>query len=123
MGGAGARYRNVDMSSRMEGASPHRLVQILFEELIKAIDTMLAAQRLGEAAKRSERQSRALSILHALETSLDFDKGGEIAANLATIYREARRLITLGGRESHPAPVEQARAMLAEIAGAWDDIR
>jgi flagellar protein FliS len=123
MGGAGARYRNVDMSSRMEGASPHRLVQILFEELIKATDTMLAAQRLGEAAKRSERQSRALSILHALETSLDFDKGGEIAANLATIYREARRLITLGGREGHPAPVEQARAMLAEIAGAWDDIR
>lgn|SRR5687767_4057842 len=123
LGGAGARYRSVDMASRLEGASPHRLVQVLFEELLKAIDTMLAAQRMGEAAKRSERQSRALSILHALETSLDFEKGGEIATNLASLYREARRLITLGGREGHHAPIEQARAMLADIAGAWDDIR
>lgn len=123
MGGAGARYRSVDVASRLEGASPHRLVQVLFEELLKAIDTMLAAQRMGQAARRSERQSRALSILHALETSLDFENGGEIAANLASIYREARRLITAGGRDGQPAPVEQARAILAEIAGAWDEIR
>lgn len=121
-GGAGARYRNVDMSSRLEGASPHRLVAILFEELLRTIETAQAADRQGDRGKRAERQARALSILHALEASLDFEMGGEIAISLSSIYREARRLISVGGRESQPAMIEQARAMLADIASAWDDI-
>lgn len=121
-GGAGARYRTVDMSSRLEGASPHRLVAILFEELLRAIETAQAADRQGDRGKRAERQARALSILHALEGSLDFEKGGEIATSLSSIYREGRRLISEGGRESRPELVEQARAMLAEIAGAWESI-
>jgi flagellar protein FliS len=120
--GAGARYRNIDMSSRLEGASPHRLVAILFEELIRAIETAQAADRQGDRGKRAERQARALSILHALEASLDFEKGGEIAASLSSIYREARRLISLGARDAQPALVEQARAMLADIASAWESI-
>lgn len=121
-GGAGARYRNVDMSSRLEGASPHRLVAILFEELLRAIETAQAADRQGDRGKRAERQARALSILHALEASLDFEKGGEIATSLSSIYREARRLISAGARDAQPALMEQARAMLADIAGAWDSI-
>lgn len=121
-GGAGARYRTIDMSSRLEGASPHRLVAILFEELLRAIEAAQAAARKGDRGKRAERQARALSILHALEASLDFQKGGEIATSLASIYREARRLIALGSSENRPEPVEQARAMLAEIASAWESI-
>jgi flagellar protein FliS len=121
-GGAGARYRNIDMSSRLEGASPHRLVAILFEELLRAIETAQAADRQGDRGKRAERQSRALSILHALEASLDFQTGGEIAVSLSSIYREARRLIGVGGREAQPAMIEQARAMLADIASAWNEI-
>ena len=114
-GGAGARYRTIDMSSRLEGASPHRLVAILFEELLRAIETAQAAERRGDRGKRAERQGRAVSILHALEASLDFERGGEIAASLSSIYREARRLLA-------DDQAEQARSMLAEIAGAWEGI-
>jgi flagellar secretion chaperone FliS len=121
-GGAGARYRDIDMSSRIEGASPHRLVSILFEELLSSIEALQAADRQGNRGKRAERQSRALSILHALEASLDFEKGGEIATGLSSIYREARRLIALAAREGRPEMTEQARAMLADIAGAWYSI-
>ena len=120
--GAGARYRSIDMSSRVEGASPHRLVAILFEELLGALETAQAAERQGNRAKRAERQSRALSILHALEASLDFEKGGEIAVSLFSIYREARRLIGISGREGKSEAIEQARVMLADIAGAWQSI-
>ena len=117
--GAATRYRNVDIGSRVEGASPHRLIAVLFEELDKAIQTTLAALRQGDVVKRAARQSRALSILHALEASLDHEKGGEIAAGLATIYREARRLIVAGAQEDDPERIEKARDMVGEIAEAW----
>jgi flagellar protein FliS len=116
------RYQSVDVESQVEGASPHRLIGILFEELMKALEIMLAAQRAGNRAKMIDKQGRASTILLALETSLDFRKGGDLALNLARVYRESRRLVQLGGRNNEPEPIEQARGYLAEIVDAWEQI-
>ena len=35
-----ARYQSVDIASRIEGATPHQLVQIMYEELLKALDQL-----------------------------------------------------------------------------------
>jgi len=122
IGGAKMRYQTVDVESQVEGASPHRLIGILFEELMKAIEIMLAAQRAGNRVKVIDRQARASNILLALETSLDFRNGGELAVNLARVYREARRLIQQGGRGNDPEMVERARDLLSGIVEAWEQI-
>ncbi len=122
MGGAKQRYQTVDVASQVEGASPHRLIGILFEELMKALEIMIAAQRAGNRAKAIDKQARASTILLALETSLDFRGGGEIAVNLALVYREARRLVVLGGREQNSEHVEKAKEYLAGIVDAWEQI-
>ena len=115
-------YKNVDLGSRIEGATPHQLVQLMYDELTKAIDAMAVAVRRGDYVQRGERQARALKILSGLETSLDFDKGGDIAVDLVTIYREARRLLIAGGRDGHSELVLKAREMIYEISTAWDQI-
>jgi flagellar secretion chaperone FliS len=122
MGGAKLRYQTVDVASQVEGATPHRLIGILFEELMKALEIMIAAQRAGNRAKAIDKQGRASTILLALETSLDFRNGGEIAVNLAMVYRETRRLVALGGRENNPEHVEQAKQYLSGIVDAWEQI-
>ena len=78
--------------------------------------------RQGDLARRGPRQARALSILHALETSLDFAGGGEIAEGLASIYRESRRLTLQGVRENDPLWIDRAGDLIAEIAAAWTSI-
>lgn len=122
MGSAKMRYQAVDVECQVEGASPHRLVGILFDELLKAIDIMLAAQRSGNRMKMIDKQGRARAILLALETSLDFKAGGDLAINLFRVYRECRRLIQEGGRGNDPTMVEQARGYLAGISEAWEQI-
>jgi len=117
-----ARYQSVEISSRIEGATPHQLVQIMYEELLKALDAMAFATSRGDYVQRGERQAKALAILIGLETSLDFDKGGQIAVDLVAIYREARRQIIAGGREGDARPIIQAREMIQEISAAWDAI-
>ena len=117
-----ARYQSVDLSSRLEGATPHQLVQIMYEELLKALDAMAFATARGDYVQRGQRQSKALAILTGLETSLDFEKGGEIAMGLVTIYREARRLVVAAGREGEARHVNAAREMILEISIAWDAI-
>jgi flagellar secretion chaperone FliS len=117
-GSATRRYAAVHAGSRIEGASPHTLVKILFDELTFAMDAAVVAERQGDRTKSTEKCSRALTILHALESSLDFDQGGDIALGLAQIYRQARRLLIVGA----PDDVAQARTMIAEIAEAWAQI-
>ena len=117
-----ARYQSVDIASRVEGATPHQLVQIMYEELLKALDAMAFATARGDYVQRGQQQSKALGVLTGLETSLDFDKGGQIAVDLVAIYREARRLVVAGGRENDARMVTQAREMIQEIATAWDAI-
>jgi flagellar protein FliS len=118
--GAKARYQSVDLASRIEGASPHRLVQIMFDELLKGLDTLGAAEKNG-IMRPGEVQSRVLSLLHGLEATLDYARGGEIAVSLGTIYREARRLVGTTGAGRREA-LTQARDMLGDIAGAWSSI-
>ena len=119
MARARGRYQSVDVSTRVEGASPHQLVMVLFDELLRALEAMTAATSRGDVVQRLNRQGRVLALISGLETSLDFERGGEIAESLALVYREARRLTLLGGREADVAPLQQARAMLDEIASAW----
>lgn len=119
---AARRYAAVHSGSRTEGATPHALVKILFDELAIALDTAALAERQGDRVKVSDKQARAMSILFALESSLDYDRGGDVAMGLGQIYREARRLLLVGAKERSAEPVDQARIMIAEIAEAWTQI-
>lgn len=121
-GNARARYQDVDVGSRIEGATPHQLVAVMFEELLKSLDAMAVAAQRRDLLRRGRCQSRALAILKGLETSLDFENGGDIAEGLASIYREATRLILAGGKANDAAAVAAAREMVGEIASAWDAI-
>ncbi|WP_419827948.1 flagellar export chaperone FliS [Sphingomonas sp.] len=124
-GAARARYRDIDLTSRIEGASPHALIAILFDELGRTLDTMAAALSAGSGATRAgmpERRARATSILLGLEGSLDHATGGELASGLAAVYREARRLIGDALVRNDPKPLVEARRMIGEIADAWTNI-
>ena len=59
--GGASRYKSVDLASRIEGATPHQLVLLMYEELLKAVDAMAVAARRGDYVQRGERQSRALA--------------------------------------------------------------
>lgn len=119
---AARRYAAIHSGSRTEGATPHALVKILFDELLIALDATALAERQNDRLKVSDKQARAMSILFALESSLDFDNGGDVAIGLAQIYREGRRLLLESAKTHDAAPVEQARAMIGEIADAWNQI-
>lgn len=119
---ASRRYAAIDAGSKVEGATPHQLVKILFDELLLAMDAAALAMRAGDRRKTSDKQTRALTLLHALESSLDYDKGGDVAVSLATIYRESRRrlLAAVAGNDAEAAL--GARALIAEISDAWAKI-
>lgn len=121
-GNASRRYAAVHAGSRVESATPHGLVKILFDELLLAMDASALAMERGDRLKANDKYIRSLSIIHALDSSLDMDNGGDIAMGLAQIYRESRRLMISAHQSGNAADVRKAYAIISEIADAWNKI-
>lgn len=75
------------LETAVETASPARLIVMLYDGAIRFINEAMAAMRQRDYETQNARLQRAQKILAELISSLDFDKGGEIAENLfRTLY-------------------------------------
>jgi flagellar secretion chaperone FliS len=112
-------YRMLELASRVENASPHGLVTLLYEELLQSLDLAVARARNGGVLIGSPSVAKALSILVALEASLDAERGGDLATTLARIYRSAARTINEAARNGSADRLNEVRTAMSDIAYAW----
>lgn len=75
-------YRN----HQVKGASPIGLVLLTYDALVTAINRAQVALEAKDYALQADETTRAVRALMELITSLDHDKGGQIAASLASLY-------------------------------------
>jgi flagellar protein FliS len=64
----------------------------------------------------------AQDIIAELMASLDFERGGEIARGLFSIYSYVNRRLLDGNLSKDPAPLEEVKRLLSELRDAWDGI-
>lgn len=122
-GDPAAIYRQVDIVGRTGGADAHGLVELLYEEGVAALRTAAWAAENRNAAVKNERVSRATAVLFALESGLDFDKGGDVARTLSTFYHGVRQQVVQASLGFDPRPFREAAESLTEIAGAWRTVK
>lgn len=116
-------YRQVDIVGRTGGADAHGLVELLYEEGIAALRAAAWAAENRKPAVKNERVSRATAVLFALESGLDFEKGGDVARTLATFYHGVRQQVVQASLGLDPRPFRAAADSLSEIAGAWRSVK
>jgi flagellar secretion chaperone FliS len=114
-----ATYRQIDLAGRTGTADPHALVALLYQEGVAALRAAAWATEKARFSVKSERLSRATAVLFALESGLDFEKGGDVSRTLATFYHGLRQQIVQSSLGNDPAPFRDAADSLEEIAGAW----
>src|SRR3546814_3507377 len=101
-------YAPFDSSTRTEQASPHRLIELLYDEWLSCLRQAGIAITNGDLEMKSGRLSKALSIVHGLESGLDFTRGGEVARTLGDVYASVRRKVIAAGSDMDPAGLEGA---------------
>lgn len=118
-----ATYRQIDIAGRTAEADGPALVQLLYEELIRALGAAAWAAENRQFRMKSEKVTRATAILFALEAGLDFESGGTVAPALAQLYGSARRTVVEASIGHDPTPFREIAASLSEIAQAWREAR
>ena len=89
---ASEAYKQAENIGLTEVSNPHEIIQTLFNELIKSMT--LFERSLSEKDMQETKSSsfaKSLTIIYSLQTSLDFEKGGEISNNLFKIYEYSRQ--------------------------------
>jgi flagellar protein FliS len=121
-GQARMHYEAMSYSSRIEGASPHELVTILYEELVLALTLLAFSMRAQDSLKTNAQFGRASGIIHALEAGLDHDLGGTLAESLSAIYRSARTELMVARDTANPDRVERLAQAFTDMNDSWKKI-
>ena len=118
-------YSNSEKKAVIEAEDSHAMVLLLFDELIKTarIFSQNIKIKNGNQEVKSENMSKALTIIYALQSSLDFERGGEIAENLYRLYEYTREQILIDNKSNEAAGVLVAISSLEDIREAWVEIR
>lgn len=116
-------YANVGVETGVLAASPHKLVSMLFEGAEVAIGAALLQIKKGDVAAKGTSISKAIMIIdNGLRASLDLKGGGEIAANLDSLYQYMVGRLLEANLKNAPELLDEVRTLLADLKGAWDAI-
>lgn len=118
-----AAYRQVERESDIRGADPHRLIMLLFDGAIVALDTAEKHMIDNNIADKSSAIAKAASIItDGLSASLNVQAGGELAQNLAALYDYMVRRLMTANVQNDVVALREVRGLLHDIGGAWREM-
>jgi len=115
-------YDQVRAHVQTEGATPHRLIQLLMEGAMEKIRVAKGLIERNEIAEKVRQINWALTIIDGLRQSLDMEKGGEIASNLEALYDYMQRRLVLANAQNDPLILDEVGSLMLEIKSAWDAV-
>ncbi|AVS76556.1 flagellar export chaperone FliS [Paracidovorax cattleyae] len=120
---AASVYRQVGVQSSVDGASPHQLIQMLFDGLMQSLNAARGSMQRGEVEEKGRHIGRAVRILEeGLKGGLNPAQGGEIASNLRSLYDYCVGRLTMANLRNDAALVEEVVTLIAPVAQGWSEI-
>lgn len=113
-------YAQVSVESAVMSASPHQLIEMLFDGANSALVRARLFLEQGDVVAKGEALSKAINIIdNGLKAGLDQEKGGEIATNLSELYDYMIRRLLQANLRNDAQAIEEVERLLSNIAEAW----
>ena len=103
-------------------ATPGQLVVMLYDGALRFLGQGAALMRAEDQLGCDAKLRRAEAIIDELHTTLDKEKGGEIASRLEGIYVFCKRHLIEARIERDPNMIDKVSELLAELREAWSQI-
>ncbi len=119
------QYVNNDIAAKTSSDNPHKIIEEILKDLVKNMHTL--AYSLDHepviSSIKSNSFSKSLTAIYILESSLDFENGGQIAENLFSIYEFCKESIMKGFSKRNSKIVYDAIPPIDEILDGWQKIK
>ena len=108
--------------SAVRGANPVQLVIFLYEQAIEDLRRAIVALRKSDIEARTRAINHALVVIGHLQGSLDLERGGAVAQNLATFYSLMRGSLVQAQLEQSAIILEEQIGYLIFLHEAWLEV-
>lgn len=116
------QYQTVNTQTQLTDADPHRLIQMLMDGGLSRLAQAKGAMQYGQLAAKGELIGKAIGIIGGLRDGLNFEQGGEIAANLDRLYEYMVSRLVKANRDNDVALIDEVAGLLRNVKSGWDAI-
>lgn len=116
------QYKKIGVQGGVDGASPHRLIQMLMEGALDKISAAKGMMERGEVSRKGEYISWAISIIDGLHVSLDKTLDNDIVKNLDVLYEYMNATLLAANISNDTTKLDEVAILLRQIKAGWDGI-
>lgn len=102
---------------------PIGLVVVLYDMMLKDLQDAIGALSRADADSRAAAVRHSMLVLQQLQSTLDMEKGGVVAANLERFYNFTRAKLLEGQIKASSEIFEQQVIFIRSIRDAWEQVR
>jgi flagellar protein FliS len=119
-------YSKANVDAGVAGASPHRLIVMLFDGALAAITKAkahMSSREVNDIAEKGRCISKAVAIIEdGLMASLNMEVGGDLAQNLRSLYEYFVYRLVNANLENNIDALNEVSERLMELRDAWVSI-
>ena len=116
-------YRQIGTETGIAGATPHKLVTMLFDGFMETLAQAKGAMRTGRIEAKCLAISKAVRIIdEGLRGSLDLKGGGKLAQDLYDLYGYLVMRLTLCNVRNDEAGLDECQRLMQPLREAWISI-
>ncbi len=116
------QYQSTKTQSGVVGASPHRLIQMLFEGALEKIAIAKGFMDRKNIEQKGKHISWAIRIIGGLQNSLNMDIGSDLSKNLDNLYEYMTVTLVEANAENSIEKLDEVTRLLTNIKEGWDGI-
>jgi len=113
------QYRSTNAYGAAAADDSLHLILHMLEGAISRIATARGHMARNEIALKGEDLGRAIGLIDGLRTSLDRDRGGDIAGNLEALYDYMMRRVVEANLNDDTGILDEVEHLLGEIKSGW----
>jgi flagellar secretion chaperone FliS len=124
-----AQYQSVRNHGLVADASPTRLVQVIFEQILAQLAIAQGCMGriknnlpLAEVVAKGKAIGKAVRLIDQLNASLDMERGQKIAENLRALYVYMLARLTMANLNNDVSIVVEVSGLVQKIKTGWDQI-
>ncbi|MDX1779718.1 MAG: flagellar protein FliS [Thalassovita sp.] len=115
------KYRQTGNSGLNIPDDPYQIIRVILSELEQSLNVLKAAEEAGTGYPQ-DHVNKSLRAIYLLQSSLDFEQGGDMAISLFELYEYCRQNVLQAFRREEGAEIAASADAISGILDAWTEI-
>jgi flagellar secretion chaperone FliS len=107
------------LKNNVEGMNNDELILFIYQEMLKILNQTIYYFDKNDIEKRVNAINKAIEVINALMSILNFEQGGEIAIRLRSLYLYSVKKLTSANFDKDPKPVNEVIRIFKDLYSGW----